>query len=639
MAEGERRQRVISSTPRLLPEEVANRAFGSSFRGYSETEVRSYLRRVAEELTSVREREQELLDTLDDLEEQLRAPKPLDEQQLLDMLGEETSRLLRTAREASEDIRRKAEERSSSVMEEAQAEAHRLRTDATEILGVRTQEAEAVAAEIIGEAEARGADIRATNDRVAEEQKQRAEQEAESIVENARHQGREMLDEARVARERVLADLGRRRGLLQAQVEELRQGRDRLLEAYRVVKRTFLDATEALAQVEARAASERAHAVDSGEHAALRDDTQGLALESEAVAIAGEALDAGEAAADATSDADTEPEAGRPETGSAEMADVDSLFARIRAGHTEVAAATEADTLLPSRPDAEAPEPPDVPESGEIEAEEVAIVEVLEVEEIDVVSSDGTGAGSGSTRRPPSRRAPRATRDEAGGTVDAADAWRARHAETVDPLVPPLVKRAKRSAQDDQNSLLDAVRRHKGRPSAQQVLRDDDALVAAWSEVLRSALDDAYRAGREAAGAAPEPAPDEVLAEAAATIAFPLRDRIAAAIDDVDAGDTSGLVERIGARYREWKNQQLERALGDVMVMAWSRGVYDGADVGTVLRWIPLSEGRCADCDDNALEPTVKGETFPTGQSRPPAHPGCRCLLAPAEALAELSSR
>ena len=82
----------------------------------------------------MREREQELLDTIDDLEEQLRAPRPLDEQQLLDALGEETSRLLRTAREAADDIRRKAEERSSSVMEEAQAEAHRLRTEATEIL-------------------------------------------------------------------------------------------------------------------------------------------------------------------------------------------------------------------------------------------------------------------------------------------------------------------------------------------------------------------------------------------------------------------------------------------------------------------------------------------------------------------------
>ena len=54
-----------------------------------------------------------------------------------------------------------------------------------------------------------------------------------------------------------------------------------------------------------------------------------------------------------------------------------------------------------------------------------------------------------------------------------------------------------------------------------------------------------------------------------------------------------------------------------------------------MLQWIPLAVGRCADCDDNAFEPTVKGEAFPTGQAHPPAHPGCRCLLAPAEALAD----
>jgi hypothetical protein len=29
----------------------------------------------------------------------------------------------------------------------------------------------------------------------------------------------------------------------------------------------------------------------------------------------------------------------------------------------------------------------------------------------------------------------------------------------------------------------------------------------------------------------------------------------------------------------------------------------------------------------------VKGKEFPTGQAYPPAHPGCRCLLAPAELL------
>jgi hypothetical protein len=59
-------------------------------------------------------------------------------------------------------------------------------------------------------------------------------------------------------RERVLADLGRRRSLLQAQVDELRSGRDRLLDAYRVVKRTLSDATDALAQGEARANAELA---------------------------------------------------------------------------------------------------------------------------------------------------------------------------------------------------------------------------------------------------------------------------------------------------------------------------------------------------------------------------------------------
>jgi len=34
------------------------------------------------------------------------------------------------------------------------------------------------------------------------------------------------------------------------------------------------------------------------------------------------------------------------------------------------------------------------------------------------------------------------------------------------------------------------------------------------------------------------------------------------------------------------------------------------------------------DADDNALEPTRRGQSFPTGQPFPPAHPGCRCLLA-----------
>ena len=86
------------------------------------------------------------------------------------------------------------------------------------------------------------------------------------------------------------------------------------------------------------------------------------------------------------------------------------------------------------------------------------------------------------------------------------------------------------------------------------------------------------------------------------------------------------------------QNQSLEEALFDALTVAWARGVYDASPDGTVLRWVPVTEGRCADCDDNSLEPTVKGSSFPTGQSYPPAHPGCRCMLAPVEILSRLAA-
>ena len=49
-----------------------------------------------------------------------------------------------------------------------------------------------------------------------------------------------------------------------------------------------------------------------------------------------------------------------------------------------------------------------------------------------------------------------------------------------------------------------------------------------------------------------------------------------------------------------------------------------------MLRWVPAEVEQCPDADDNALEPTCKGRPFPTGQSCPPAHAGCRCLVVPA---------
>ena len=71
--------------------------------------------------------------------------------------------------------------------------------------------------------------------------------------------------------------------------------------------------------------------------------------------------------------------------------------------------------------------------------------------------------------------------------------------------------------------------------------------------------------------------------------------------------------------------------IGDLLAAAYARGAFDATPSGAVLRWVPAEVGQCPDADDNALEPTVKGQAFPTGQPYPPAHPGCRCLVVPSD--------
>ncbi len=452
MTDFDRRQRLITSTPHLTPEEIATRSFGKGVRGYAESEVRTFLKRVAEELVTAQERERELEVAIDALEEQLRQPRPLTEQELLDALGEETARLLRSAREAGDDIRRKADEHAAAVRSEAEDNATRALQEVDEHVTRRRQEIEALAAETASAAEARAQAL--ADATVAE---------AEKILEAARQQGREMIEEAKNARERVLVDLVRRRALLNGQIEQLRLGRDRLLDAYRTVKRTFLEATEALAQVEGRAAEERAHAPEevdiAGQVAAEIEALEGPTEPESPADDGGEPtqlvelseIEAGERTDDDGHDTDETRRA---------LADVDSLFARIRAGHDEEAA----------------PEP---------------IVEA--------------GAVATLTEAPP-EVAPEATVESEEPEVEAVEpaderlsvvAWRDLRSDAIDPLLPVLVKRAKRTAQDDQNALLDAVRRHKGRPSAAQVL--PDVVCASRSRSTRARK--ATRAGSSSASA------------------------------------------------------------------------------------------------------------------------------------------
>jgi DivIVA domain-containing protein len=602
-----------SSAARLTPEEITNRGFASAFRGVSETEVRNFLRRVADDLAATRAREADLNREIERLQEQLANPPPVTEQQLLDALGEETARVLRSAQDAAEEIRKRSEARAQELVRQAQESAAKVREEADQLAVARNDAAEQRVTELQEHAEARATELRESTEqelaalresvtREIETIRGDAEEAASSAVESARVESLALVDEARTVRERLLADLARRRSLLQAQVDELRAGRDSLLDAYRVVKHTLSDATDALAQVEARANAELAGPAPrvalppvEGELEMLRSGAAGgEGDEGEGVVIVEEA---GSDTAD---------------SGAA----VDALFARLRASHTADPEPPVALTEPPAGGPAEPAEPgasdePHDPAPTGSEADDAE----AEVEEAEIAPDEPAAA-------------------ESDGGTDAAlsddDALRAARAEVLGPVTHDLGRRAKRALQDQQNELLDKIRTVKGKIAAATVLPGEEEMRTVWAAVLRDPLTTAY-AEAQVSIAGPErkssELPAAVLDALASEMVDPWRQRLVTAIDGA-GDDPDAVTQRLGSRYREYRGRELENQLGDALATAWARGTFDAAPDGARLRWVTAEVGRCPDCDDNALEPTARTEPFPTGQLHPPAHPGCRCFLA-----------
>lgn len=222
-------------------------------------------------------------------------------------------------------------------------------------------------------------------------------------------------------------------------------------------------------------------------------------------------------------------------------------------------------------------------------------------------------------------------------TLDDAGLRRRRDA-AISTAVKALAPRVKRLLQDEQNELLDAVRRQKGKGDPADALPTEAEQAGRWAEVFRPVVDELYAAGRTLGGGRTRPAPDGLVTQLVGLLVLPLRERVVASLAGaMREGPYDGLPDlqraiagAVGARYREWRGQDLEPALGDLSSWAFARGVFDAAPDGTLLRWVPAEVEQCPDADDNALEPTFKGRPFPTGQSCPPAHAGCRCLVVPA---------
>ena len=189
--------------PGLAPEAVEDTEFATVRRGYEPGPVRTRLREAADEIRRLNALVGSLSSRVAQLEDT--PPGQLESRRVAEALGDEATRVLQSASDA-------ARER----IERAEAEHH----------------------DMVGKAQATAA----------------------AIVEEAREQGREMVFEARNVRERLLADLARKRHEDRIEVEQLRVIRDRFLEALSICRQGLDGWMEELTHAEPQAvvAAERA---------------------------------------------------------------------------------------------------------------------------------------------------------------------------------------------------------------------------------------------------------------------------------------------------------------------------------------------------------------------------------------------
>jgi hypothetical protein len=218
--------------------------------------------------------------------------------------------------------------------------------------------------------------------------------------------------------------------------------------------------------------------------------------------------------------------------------------------------------------------------------------------------------------------------EAATATATADQALLATRDEAVVDAERGLVRSMKRALADEQNEVLDALRRLRGAPSLTTLLPEIAVHDARYGAVLSTGAAIAAKAGGEVAGGDSGDA-SKVAAELGHNLASDIRIRVERAVEEC-SGDVETLAEAISSTYREWKTARVERLARDAITAAFASGVYAGTS--GALRWIvDPAEGGCPDCDDNVLAgATAKGTPFPTGVLHPPAHIGCRCVAVAA---------
>ena len=424
MTESDRR-RLITSTPHLSPDEIVQRSFTTSFRGYSEAEVRAFLKRVSEELVVTQR-----------ARGRVARQRSTRSRSSCGRRGRSTSRRCSTrsaprrpgscVRPARPPTRSAPRPRSArpQLVDEAQR-GGRARHDR----GRRDRRGRAPRRPSARRrARERGRGARGRDRRPRPRPYSEAQQRAR------RARGRRDRSRPRVNKVARCSTRRRRRASACSRIsragaaccrrrsKRCARGRDNLLDAYRVVKRTFLEATDALAQVEARAAAERAAAHENDTTTASRRARRGARDATEAIDVIecrGRARSSRSRLESRRADRRRRRRRRRRRPRRRRLA--------VRAHPRRADRGARSSPLTDA---ATATEPSRRRRRGRAEADT-----------------------AGSRPRPSRAAEPEAAEVASGARCRRRDEWRARRAEVLDPLLVTVAKRAKRAAQDDQNAL------------------------------------------------------------------------------------------------------------------------------------------------------------------------------------------
>jgi len=272
------------------PSEIARVDFPTAFRGYDQDAVRRYLSRLAAavgraqelgllgtvdpeqddehlielelEAGSLRQRVEELEGRLAEAQARLDAApepvavpadQPLDEAELIKLLGSETARILETARSAGADITKRAENDAAALRAETEAECRSLVKEAEHALAAARTEAENIVAAAEAEAAREQSRSKAEAARILEEARIDGERvrddasaAAESEMATARQRAAQVVGDAEGLREEILGDLATRRRISREQLVVMNAARDRLAVALAAARSELDDVTSVL---------------------------------------------------------------------------------------------------------------------------------------------------------------------------------------------------------------------------------------------------------------------------------------------------------------------------------------------------------------------------------------------------------